>query len=220
MFKLVTLLKRPRLLTPESFQSAWLAGRGERLRAEKCIRRYIQSHAFPLAYRNGEPACDGLEEIWFDDEATALAFVGAPAALDGSDDADVFGPGTLTMAVREVVVCNGTPASEAWKSVVVCQRKAGMTRKAFFEHWQGQHALIAGRLPRLRRYEQNPVHESGHWQAEGCDGISLVWFDTLDDLKSVVRTPQYEMALHDETNFLQHGGRLPIVLTREHVLVQ
>ena len=218
MFKIAVLLKRAEGKTLAAFTQQWQQGRGPRIAARPGVRRYVQSLAFEFSYRHGEPFCDGLEELWFDTEAAALAFQAEQAGALSDLDPDLLAPTARIIAVREVPIVAGTPVAGASKNVILVERKAGMTRAAFFERWHGQHAAIASRLPGMRRYDQNPVRE-GAVDGEGCDGLSLVWFDSLEDVKAVTRTPEHALALLDERAFLEHGGNLPIVLMREQVFV-
>jgi uncharacterized protein (TIGR02118 family) len=218
MFKVVTLLKRQREMTPQRFQSEWRDSRGPRIVRQQQVRRYVQSHPLPLAYRHGEPACDGLEELWFDNEASALEYYGTTTNSDREEDERFLGNGTLTMAVEEIRLTNGSPSPGSIKNVILTNRKVGMSRQAFFDYWQRMHPLVAGRLPGMRRYEQNHVRES-QWTSDRYDGLSLVWFDSMEAVIAVTQTPEFALTMKDELNFLEHAGHLPIVLTREYVLV-
>jgi uncharacterized protein (TIGR02118 family) len=217
MFKLIALLKRHSGLSVDAFQQGWRERRGSEICKQLRLRRYVQSHPLPLAYRNGDAVCDGLEELWFDDEAAAREYQGERHEMDR--DSLLLSPLSETMAVGTVMVLDGKPSRGSVKSVVLARHKTGMTLKDFFDYWHHRHAVVAGRLPHMRRYEQNPqLHWP--WKSQRYDGVSLVWFDSLQDLKAAIDTPEHAATLLDEPNFLEDGGHLPIVLTQEHILIE
>lgn len=100
-------------------------------------------------------------------------------------------------------------------------RKAGLSRAAFAQHWQGGHGPIAARFPGLRGYIQNLVvddrqlaiaHRRGDWS---IDGISQLWFDDLASMDAAIRAPNYAPALSDETAFI---GDISLVACETNVV--
>jgi len=71
MYKLVLLFRRREDLTQEDFVRYWRDVHVPLVRKVPNIRRYVIStvQGAPL----GEPDFDGMAELWFDDEETALA---------------------------------------------------------------------------------------------------------------------------------------------------
>ena len=78
MVKLVVYFKRRADMEVELFQEYWRTRHAEVVCGLPGIRRYVQSHTLLAGYRKGEPAFDGIAEVWFDD-------TDAIRALDGTD---------------------------------------------------------------------------------------------------------------------------------------
>jgi uncharacterized protein (TIGR02118 family) len=71
----------------------------------------------------------------------------------------------------------------------------------------------------LRRYEQNHLKASAYAADPNpsYDGLAITWFDSTADMRRGTATPEYASTRADEPNFL--AGHLPIIITREHVIV-
>ena len=71
MPKLVAFLKKKPEMSVEAFQARWNSPHGKLGSAVPGVRRYVQCHPLPSAYRNGRtPMWDGVAESWFEsDEA-------------------------------------------------------------------------------------------------------------------------------------------------------
>ena len=50
------------------------------------------------------------------------------------------------------------------------------------------------------------------------DGLAITWFASTADMKRGTTTPEYAATRADEPHFLP-DGHLPIIITREHVVV-
>src|SRR3989454_8056695 len=67
MVKAVSFFKRKAGMSVDAFQAYWRTAHPEVVVKLPGIRRYVQSHTLPSAYRKGEPVYDGIAELWFDD---------------------------------------------------------------------------------------------------------------------------------------------------------
>ena len=64
------------------------------------VRRYVQSHTRPAAYRDGEPIYDGIAELWFDDTEAARAAMTMPEWARGrADTLNVLAPDPVPFIV-------------------------------------------------------------------------------------------------------------------------
>lgn len=79
MIKIVSVLKRKPGLSVEDFQRYWRNNHAPIVSRLPGLRRYVQSHTLLGGYRRGQPAADGLAELWFDDSAALRALQGGPA---------------------------------------------------------------------------------------------------------------------------------------------
>jgi hypothetical protein len=50
------------------------------------------------------------------------------------------------------------------------------------------------------------------------DGVAITWFDDTQAMRESATTPEYARTRADEVNFIA-PGRLPFIITREHVIV-
>ncbi len=91
-------------------------------------------------------------------------------------------------------------------------RKPGLSIEDFRTHWRDVHAPLAARLPGLRRYHQNRVvdssqlaidHARGNW---AIDGISELWFDSIDDMHRAIASDAYRDVAQDHVRFVGETG--------------
>jgi uncharacterized protein (TIGR02118 family) len=209
MFKVVTLLKRRSGLGVEEFQQRWR----ERLApfAAETLKpeRYVISLALLQGYRKGELLFDGISEMWF------------PSEVKTTEDDEIFDRmRTVVMPVDVHVIKDGAIPPNAVKNIEFVNRRPGMTLAPFQAYWRDVHGPIASKIPVLRRYEQNHLKAS-IYAAESdppYDGLAVTWFESTADMKRGTTTPEYVATRADEANFLP-DGHLPIIITREHVIV-
>ena len=110
------------------------------------------------------------------------------------------------------------------KLFALLRRRQGMSTEEFVSHWRDHHGpLIAGEpsLARhLRRYEQHVRHRPDALSGtEGCDGVAVQWFDSLDDFVGFMSEPAYaELVAPDEQRFLDMD-RVEFIVTEEPTVV-
>ena len=66
LLKRVSFIKRKPGLSPEEFSHYWRDVHGPLALQMPGIRRYVQCHVTPQTYEKGEPAYDGVAQIWFE----------------------------------------------------------------------------------------------------------------------------------------------------------
>ena len=110
------------------------------------------------------------------------------------------------------------------KLFAVLHRKQGMTTDEFVDHWTNRHGPLIADTPALARhivrYEQHVRHRpdalSGN---EGYDGVTVQWFESMDDFVGFMSEPEYAELVHpDEQRFLDMD-KLVFVVTEEPVVV-
>ncbi len=191
MVKAVSFFKRRSGMSVEAFQAYWLTRHPDVVVRLPGIRRYVQSHTLPGGYRKGEPAYDGIAEIWFDDTGAMRALAGTPAYA---------------------------PAGGV-KNVEFVTHRPGMAIDAFQRYWREVHGPLASRIPVVRRYVQSHTRRSAYasGRAPVYDGVALTWFDDTEAMRASARCPEYARVRADEPNFITAGP--PFIITREHVIV-
>lgn len=100
-------------------------------------------------------------------------------------------------------------------------RRAGLTTRAFLEHWRTAHADAAGRIPGLRSYVQlhpvlvDGVHALGY---PGFDACSELDFDSLESMDVGFASEVYRRDVAaDEVEFVDKT-RFALTLAERHVL--
>jgi uncharacterized protein (TIGR02118 family) len=116
------------------------------------------------------------------------------------------------------------------KLVYVIRRREGLSAEEFRRYWLETHApkvINVAKDIRARRYVQSHTLDTPLNQAFAesrglspfYDGITEVWWDSLEELMSAAATPEgaqaYQMLLADEQQFIDHE-RSTIFMTEEH----
>lgn len=116
------------------------------------------------------------------------------------------------------------------KLVYVIRRREDLSAEEFRRYWLEVHAPKVTNVAkdiRARRYVQshaldtplNQAFAESRGLSPTYDGITEVWWDSLDDIVAGASTPEgsaaYEMLLEDERQFIDHAGST-IFMTEEH----
>jgi len=99
------------------------------------------------------------------------------------------------------------------------RRKPGMTPEAFHRHWQEVHGpLIASTKSgrHVLRYEQHPrpLSDYGADDDGGYDGVTVQWFDSMEEYRAHMGEPDFSLIWEDIGSFLD-VDRLEFVVTEE-----
>jgi hypothetical protein len=116
------------------------------------------------------------------------------------------------------------------KLVYVIRRRGDLSAEEFRRYWLEVHApkvINVAKDIRARRYIQshaldtplNQAFAESRGLSQMYDGITEVWWDSLDELMVGASTPEglaaYEMLLEDERQFIDHAAST-IFMTEEH----
>ena len=222
MVKLVVYFKRRADMEVEPFQEYWRTRHAEVVRGLPGIRRYVQSHTLLAGYRKGEPAFDGIAEVWFDD-------VDAIRALDGGgalravqeDEARFIDRSTMrTLVTDEHLIKDGDPPDGAVKNIEFVHRRPDLGVEEFQRYWREVHGPLASEIPVIVRYVQSHCRRGGYANGRQppCDGVAITWFASTDAMRESARTDAYARTRADEASFIA-PGELPFIITREHVVI-
>jgi len=218
MIKLVTFFKRKAPLSPEAFQAEWRGGHAERARQIPGLRGYVQSHVLLSGYRKGEPFCDGLAEMWFDDRAALEAARASAAFAQARADADRFRDGASagSLLTVEYLIKDGAKPPGGVKNVELVVRRPDLGVEEFHRYWREHHGPLAAKIAPIRRYVQS--HSLDDPASRSYDGIASTWFDDTAAMRASANTDEYRLTREDEPNFVT--GHLAFVITREHVAIE
>ncbi len=110
------------------------------------------------------------------------------------------------------------------KLICFLRRKEGLTPEEFHRHWTENHGPLIKSLPNLARhivrYEQHRrIAGTEDLGTEGYDGVTIQWFDRLDDFLAFVGEPDYDQYIYpDEEKFLDRKS-LVWMMTEEPTVV-
>src|SRR5713101_6012763 len=223
MVKVITFIKRKPGMPVEEFQGYWRTRHPEVVTRIPGVRRYVQSHTLLSAYQRGNPAYDGIAEVWADDTAALRAMTQSPVHPElQADEARFIDRTSMGVIITEDhVVKEGAAAPDtAVKSVDFLVRKAGLQLEEFQRHWLMVHGPIAAALPALRRYVQSHTRRSAYeaGRVPAYDGAAITWYDSTDEFRAAAAGAEYARVAADGLEFLAMD-RVRSILTREHVIV-
>ena len=222
MVKALAFFKRKAGMPVDEFQAYWRTRHPEAVTRLAGLRRYVQSHTLPAAYRKGEPVYDGIAEVWFDDTAAMHALRGTSTmAAVVADEVRFIDRSTMGLIITEEHVCKDGPARPgAAKSVGFVRRKPGMAAEAFRRHWRHVHGPLGVAVPLLQRYVQSHTRLSAYDRGREptWDGVASLWFDGIAELRTATASAEWARVAADNSNFIAEGPVQSIVTT-EHVIV-
>lgn len=222
MVKALSFFKRRTGMSVAQFQSYWLSRHPEVVTKLPGVQRYVQSHTRLAAYRAGEPAYDGIAEVWFEDTAAMRALRGTPelAAVE-ADEAQFIDRSKMGLIVTDDhVVKDGPVSPDAAKGVGFVRRKPGMSVEDFQRHWREVHGPLGAAVPGLRRYVQSHTRLSAYTSGRepAWDGVAIIWFDDSAALRAATATPEWGRTKADDEHFIAPGP-VPFIITTEHVII-
>jgi uncharacterized protein (TIGR02118 family) len=222
MLKIATLMKRRAGLSVDDFQSHLRTQYGSLAAKGPGLRRYVQSCALVQGYAKGELLFDAIGEMWFDSADAYENYLRSPqfAAARADESAFLDRPRAVVMPVDVHVIKDGAIPDNAVKNIEFVNRRPNMALEDFRAYWRGVHGPLAATIPVLHRYEQNhlALGEYEKSAAPPYDGLAITWFASTAEMKRGTTTAEYAATRADEPHFLP-DGHLPIIITREHVIV-
>ena len=212
MTTLVRLAKRARGSGIDDFRSQ--AGRASdwSAAARHGLRGATQALTLPGAYRHGEPAVDVIDELVFDDEASAARCLADPAFRRAWASPLLNQASVALLVVEEHVAKLGPVPASFVKNYELVTKRPDMDRAEFDRYWAQVHGPLAATIPTIRRYVQ--AHLSPGTRDAGTapyDGLAITWFNDVAAMRAGAATEAYARTRADEANFL--AGELPFVIT-------
>jgi uncharacterized protein (TIGR02118 family) len=180
------------------------------------LRSATQALTLAGAYRRGEPACDVIDELAFDDEASAAGCLADPAFGRAWASPLLDAASVACLVVQEHVAKPGPVGASFVKNYELVTKRPDMDRAEFDRYWAQVHGPLAATIPTIRRYVQ--AHLAPGAREAGTvpyDGLAITWFDDVAAMRAGAATEAYARTRADEANFL--AGELPFVITTERV---
>lgn len=80
--------------------------------------------------------------------------------------------------------------------VVLAARPPEWTHDQFIAWWRGDHAELTCRLPGLRAWRHTEIEAAfGGARSQGWDGLSVLSFDSAEDLRKALDSPEWAAAV-------------------------
>jgi len=222
MIKAITYLKRRPGMPVDEFQTYWREQHPAVVKRLPGLRKYIQSHTRLGAYEKGEPAYDGIAEVWFDDTKALRAIQGTPEmAAVQADEVKFIDRQTMGLIITDDYVIKDGPTKPGMaKGIGFVKRKPGMKVEDFQKHWREIHGPLGLTIHGLRRYEQSHTRLAAYKDGREplWDGVSITWFDDSAALRAAMKSPEFRQVQTDDPNFIAPGP-VPFIITTEHLIV-
>lgn len=222
--KVCELLRRRPGMSVEEFQAYWREVHGPIVAELPGLRRYAQSHPLPGGYRKGPLPYDGVAELWFDDKEGLRAIAGTHEfARAKADEANFTDTTKMVELVLDEVSLKAGPIPEGGiKSIGLVRLRRDVPPAEAHRYWAEVHGPLAVPIPQLRRYVQSHVRAGayGAGKRPAYDGLTVTWFDSVDDMRASATTAAYAAVIDDGPRTLDPSGiPTPTLLTRELVFV-
>ncbi|MFF3706360.1 EthD family reductase [Streptomyces phaeochromogenes] len=79
--------------------------------------------------------------------------------------------------------------------VLMAARPSDWTHERFIDWWRGDHAELTRTLPGLRSWRHTEIDTALEPRSEGWDGVSILGFDTAEDLRRALDSPEWAAAV-------------------------
>jgi uncharacterized protein (TIGR02118 family) len=223
MVKTITFIKRKPGMSVDDFGEYWRTKHAPIVTKLPGLRRYVQCHTIPSGYRNGEPAYDGVAEVWFD--STDAMREGARTAeyrAVRADEPNFIDLAKIDFVITEERVQKDAPADPSMVHLVeFVTRKPGMSVETFQRHWSAVHGPLGARIPMVRRYVQCHLRPAAYRDGRQppYDGVAEVWFDSTGAMRESATTPEFRAVRADEPNFIDTTHPFPFIITRDFTVL-
>ena len=178
------------------------------------LRSATQALTLAAGYRRGEPACDVIDELAFDDEPSAARCLADPAFCRAWASPLLDPASVACLVVEEHVAKPGPVPASFVKNYELVTKRPDLDRAEFDRYWAQVHGPLAATIPTIRRYVQAHLSPgTRETTAAPYDGLAITWFDDVAAMRAGAATEAYAKTRADEANFL--AGELPFVITTE-----
>ncbi len=147
------------------------------------LRRYVQSHRIPGISQNS--AYDGVAEVFLDGLDAAAALRNTQEYLQGAlaDEPNFIDMGRVEWMATTDHIVNDVPAAGLVKGIFQLGAKPGLTPLEFRKHWREIHAVVAMKMPGIKRYVQSQLIDEAYAYARPrFDGVAHVYFESAQAL--------------------------------------
>jgi uncharacterized protein (TIGR02118 family) len=110
------------------------------------------------------------------------------------------------------------------KFICFLKRRADMSSEDFHRYWREHHGpLFLSSRPAQRyalRYEQNhAIPESSAVTPDDYDGMSIMWFRSVEDFQAMFADPEFAPVLEDGNEFLDAAATKQLLTYTEESFI-
>ncbi len=178
MLKQLSIFRKRQDLSQDAFRDYWRHRHPDVVTRLPGIRRYVQNHVVQTL--RGEPAWDGIAEVWFNDIESMRANAGNPVLADiRADEANFIAAGSMVSIVTaEQAFADESPAAAMRKLLALVKRDPGLAPEQFQREWRDGIGPQVADLPGVGRYVQDYCRLGfyGTGREPRYDGMASLWY--------------------------------------------
>ncbi len=233
MVKIVRLVKRRADLTLAEFKDYWLTRHApyERRAIETTpLQKVVASFATgEVALGGTVPPFDGMAALYFRSLEDARATFSGPATAAMREDAKNFVDSSLAPAqifADEYLVSEKPGAGSAarksgqLKIIRTVYRRRDLTHAEFKDYWLNDHSRLEHKVTAttgVQRIVASFALPDDHKDPE-FDGVAELYFNSLEEIRTMFAGPVPAMMREDEENFVQMDAPAVRLVAEEHVI--
>lgn len=99
--------------------------------------------------------------------------------------------------------------------ILLASRPPDWTHERFIAWWRGEHAELTRLLPGLRDWRHTELDAALEARSAGWDGMSVLGFDSPDDLRAALKSPEWAAAVAQVGDM--KGRRIAVMGTEQHL---
>jgi uncharacterized protein (TIGR02118 family) len=224
----IGLLKKKRDWDANRFRRHWLDRHGPLARQLPGLSGYVQNHVVQHPHSRADPArgteeFDGFSQLWFEDDSAARIAISSDLGRSlVADEGHFIGDLQIVLAEQNPVV---TPAEDRRlvKFMALLKRRSDVTADHFKNDWADAQASLINKIRNVRGYRQNLIIERQFpkgtpvgYDRLPIDGISELWFDSVDALEEGFASSEGQLAVRHARELI---AEVTAFLVDSHVIV-
>ena len=109
------------------------------------------------------------------------------------------------------------------KMSVFIMKRADITREQFSEYWEKKHWPLLEQIPEVKQFAKRYVQQHNIGQvppivtAAPYDGISEVWFDSIEDFRRVVGTDTWRSIVQQDNLVFLDPSKTEFMFSEEKI---
>jgi len=233
MVKIVRLVKRRADLTLAQFKAYWLTRHAEHERRAietTPLQKVVASIATgEVALGGTVPPFDGMVALYFNNLEDARAMFSGPATAAMREDAKNFVDMSLAppqVFADEYLMSEKPGAGQALKEVGQLKiirtvtRRSDLAHSQFKEYWLKNHSKLEDRVigqTAMQRIVATFALPDGRNDPD-FDGMAELYFNGLEDIRTMFAGPVPAMMRKDEENFVQMDAPAVRIVAEEYLI--